>query len=452
MVLLSATACAFDERSIPMQPGDLVRVPPPDGPEAAAMAGSTRRWLTRTHRALEHLLTERGKRVMRTEQMVDAEGRARDAYAYFQKDPAILNALSKNWHGMVHTGQSASRSEAIDQPAPPWPGFEQIWIPVAEEVELSGRLGFAGGDDGEVRSADCIVLLPGLFGDNAVLRTRDLARALREAGFHVLAVELRGHGQTEARYPDVYYNFGVIETQDLMKVSEWLEDTYPQIRGTGLIGFCWGGNLAMLAAWFDGRGPDDPTIAANVARFLDPPSTRRHFTAGAIAFSPVLRWEEIMDLTDLPQHMWYNPAAYFFQNTVRARMARKGYPDVSGNLRRLIAHEFAHSIFTPSLPVADAYRSLRFLPYRGLPAGDKLERSRIPLLMVTSVNDPFLSAQDLPDLIAMTDNPMVAGLILRGGGHIGFGPYNRSYFYSLIVNFFDPQVGAAACTGLVDQR
>ena len=67
--------------------------------------------------------------------------------------------------------------------------------------------------------------------------------------------------------------------------------------------------------------------------------------------------------------------------------------------------------------------------------------------IVSSINDPFLSAQETADLMARTSNPKVAALILRGGGHIGFAPYNRSYFYSLITNFFDPKTGAAACIG-----
>ena len=114
--------------------------------------------------------------------------------------------------------------------------------------------------------ADCIVLLPGLFGDNGVLRTRDLAIALRDQGFHVLALELRGHGQTDRRYPNVYYTFGVLECQDLLRVSEWLEDSFAHVSRTGLVGVCWGANLGLLTAWFDGRGPDDPSITPELAR------------------------------------------------------------------------------------------------------------------------------------------------------------------------------------------
>ena len=47
-------------------------------------------------------------------------------------------------------------------------------------------------------------------------------------------------------------------------------------------------------------------------------------------------------------------------------------------------------------------------------------------------------------LASRTSNPQVACLLLLGGGHIGFGPYSPAYFYSLILDFFDSQTGAAA--------
>jgi predicted alpha/beta-fold hydrolase len=412
----------------------------------------TRQWLRATHDQIEHVLPERGRRVLLTEDMVGTDGRPLDVYAYFDRPVWTLNKLNKNWNGMVHTGQAVSRDEAIDTPVSPWPGFRTVWISVAEGVNLHGRLGLALGRDGQPVDADCIVLIPGFLGDNAVLRTRDLAFGLLSRGFHVLALELRGHGRVEYYYPDLYYNFGVTETQDLLRVSEWLQDKHPFIRNTGLIGFCWGGNHAMLAAWYDGRRPDDPSISPRLAAHLDLPSGRKHYTAGVMAFSPVLRWEELMERADTPhEDMWQDPSMYFFQQVIKGRMRRKGYPEVSGSLRRLINYEFARSEFGPSLPITDGYQFLRFLPHRGQPDGDKLESTRIPVLMVTSVNDPFLSAQDMADITARTDNPLVASLILRGGGHIGFGPYNPSYFYSLILNYFDPVNGAAAVCGARDE-
>ncbi|MBI4581967.1 MAG: alpha/beta fold hydrolase [Planctomycetes bacterium] len=458
MVLcFTAAGCVFDERAVPMKPGYFAAVTMSDAsanhPTNLGYAGgyaeaSTREWLGVAQPQLEHLLPPRGRLVMLTDQMTGEQGRPRDVYAWFGRSPSTLNKLTKNWNGMVHTGQAVSRAEAIDQPAPPWPGFEPLWIPVAPDVRLHGRLALVRGADGTPAPGDCVVLIPGFLGDSAILRTRDLAAALYGHGFHVLALELRGHGQVEHYYPDLYYNFGVLETQDLLRVSEWLQDTHPCIRNTGMIGFCWGANHVMLAAWFDGRSPDDPSITPVVARFLDPPSGRRHYTLGVMAFSPVLRWEELMDETDLPHDdMWQNPPMFFFQKVIAARMARKGYPEVSGSLRRLIAYDFASSRLGPSFPVREAYHCLRFLPYRGQPDGDKLEFARVPVLMITAVNDPFLSAQDLADLTARTDNPLVASMIMRGGGHIGFAPYNPPYFYSLILNFFDRNHGAAAFSG-----
>lgn len=461
-ILALLAGCVFDERALPMKPDYFIPVQLP-APEAGDVSGgivpvgqsaptrpsNTRQWLTTVHAQIEHALPERGRHVLLTENMVDAQGKPLDVYAYFDRPRWTLTKLNKNWNGMVHTGQGVSRAEAIDKPVPLWAGFKTVWIQVAEGVNLHARMGLSLGADGKPHQADCIVLIPGFLGDNAVLRTRDLAFALRDNGFHVLALELRGHGRVEHYYPDVHYNFGVIETQDLLKVSQWLQDEHPFIRNTGMIGFCWGGNHALLAAWFDGRRPDDPSILPRVAAHLEPPSGRKHYTAGVMAFSPVLRWEVLMEKADIPQNdMWQDPSMYFFQQVIKARMRRKGHPEVSGSLRRLINYEFARSEFGPSFPVADAYHTLRLLPHNGMPDGDKLEFARVPVLMVTSVNDPFLCAQDMADSVAQTDNPLVASLILRGGGHIGFGPYNPTYFYSLILNYFDPVNGAAAVSGV----
>jgi len=342
----------------------------------------------------------------------------------------------------MHTAQCVGSGEAIDNPPPDWPGFQQIWIPVAENLELSGRLGLAKKADKPIK-ADCIVILPGMWGDNSIVRTRDLAAALLGCGFHVLALELRGHGQTEARYPNVYYNFGVLESQDLMKVSQWLVN-HEYIARTGLVGYCWGANHALIAAWYDGRQQDAPSISENFRQILDPVSNKRHFTAGVIAFSPVLRWEEFIDYTDIPHSIFEDPAVHIFQQNLNGRSQRKGYPDISGNLRRLIEYEFAHSELTSSFPLTEVYTFIRLLPYQSLPSHRKLESARIPVLIVHSINDPLKTAQEVADLVAYTKNDKVAALLLPGGGHVGIAAYARDYYYSLIVNFFDPENGAAA--------
>jgi len=446
LILLLQAGC-FQEKSFPLRSDELVYIgPPKKNAQGNGNGETTRQWLVRTQNELEVLLTERGKHVITTEQMVDENGWPRNVYAYLDEPIEHLNLLTKNYWGILHTAQGASQSLAIEEPPPPWPGFEQVWIPVADNLKLSGRLGLAR-RDGNVQSADCIVLLPGLWGDNGIKRTRDLAIAFRSQGFHVLALELRGHGQTERFYPNVYYNFGAIESQDLLRVSEWLEDRHPYIERTGLIGFCWGGNVALLAAWLDGREPNDPSISDKIAVHLDPPSPRRHYEAGMLIFSAILDWEDILDRADTEHSIWVEPVMYFFQRVVENRMVIKNHPERNGNLRHLIDFEFAKSFFGPSFPIEEAYRFLRLLPYKGRSSGDKLESIQIPTLILHTINDPFASAQALANLMSMTENPNVAGLILRGGGHVGYFPYNQVYTYSLIMNFFDPKRGPAAIGG-----
>ena len=382
---------------------------------------------------------------MTTEDMADERGQPRDVYAFHDRPERNLNNIFLNYYGFLHTVQGANQGWATGEAPPAWPGFEQVWIKVADNVELSGRLGLAE-SGGVVQPADCIVLLPGLWGDNGVTRTRDLASALRDSGFHVLALELRGHGQTDRRYPNVFYNFGVLECQDLLRVSEWLQDTYPQVRRTGLIGFCWGGNLGLLAAWFDGRANDDPSITPILASRLAPVSPRRHYTAGVVAFSALLRWEAMMDETEAPQDVCRKPIVHHLQTIIRERMEMKHHPSVCGKLRVLIDYEFCRSELTSEFPMEDACLSLRLVPYKGRPCPPKMESARVPVLMVHAVNDMFASPQAIVDLMAVTKNPNVAALVLRGGGHVGFFPYNRAFTYSLILNFFDPRRGAESCS------
>lgn len=448
LLLLTLTGGCFSERSFPMRSDDLVRIDTParGNPNALAASAapqSTRQWLRSAHPRLEHFLPRQDRPVLLTEGMTDSTGRPIDVYRFFDRDIRKMQGLTTNWWALQHTAQAIEKGYAIENAPELWPGFRSVWIPVAPGVELHGFLGFAE-RDGRPIEADCIVILPGLYGDNGAKRNRDLSLALRNSGFHVLSLELRGHGQVEARHAHIYYNYGVMETQDLLNVSEWLQDSFPHVRETGLIGFCWGANQALLCAWYDGRTEDDPSISPELARMLRPPAERVHFAAGVMAFSPVLRWEVFLDRMETPKSVWMDPSPALFQDSVKDRMRRKRFPEVSGNLRNCIAYEFEHSGWLKHFPLEDGYRFLRLMDYRGNWAGDKLESARIPALIVHSINDPLQNAQDVADFMAETSNPRVAALMLPGGGHIGLQAYARGYYYSLIVNFFDPKTGAAA--------
>jgi predicted alpha/beta-fold hydrolase len=438
---------AFSEQSFTPDPSCLLQVRPSRSPASPV---DIRAWLRDVHSGLQHFLPKSAASALLTEDLLTPDGKPVDVLSHFHLVGKRLDSLRTNWSGVAHTAQATAASDEIDPDAKPWPGAEQVWIPVTPELEISGWMVLAkeGGPSnslagGSPRKSDCIVVLPGLLGNNSGLRSRDLCMALREKGIHSLALELRGHGRTELRSPRVAYTFGTLETNDLLHVSRWLK-RQPFVNRTGLLGFCWGANHAILTAFFDGRRGPHLSITDELQKRLPDPPDEPHYDAGVMAFSPVLQFEELIDKLDKPISKFKDPVAAGLQGSIKTRMKRKGYDSPSGSLRRLIQCEFHRA--QPDYPDAarDAVTYLRLLEYKGLPDGNKLEHVKTPLLIAHAANDPMALAQHLADLAAKLKNPRVAMLVLPGGGHIGFAPYAKNYFYNLVLNFFDPDHGAAA--------
>ena len=432
--LVLSTGC-FREEAFPLRPGDVavLHAPEPMAP---------RPWLRHAHEDLKHLLPRSRSSALVTEDLLASNGQPVNVPEHFHLDPGKLDQLFYNYQGLKCTAEATGQNQSLGMERIDWTGYDETWVPVHPGLSLCGQMGWAK-KDGQVLDADCIVILPGLLGHNNILRTKDLADGLRERGFHVLPIELRGHGRTDERYPDIYYNFSVLETGDLMAISEWLQQQ-PHIRRTGLVGFCWGANHGLLAAWDDARAIDHPNISPRLATHLRPLTEVRHFQAGVIAFSPVLRFEDIIESTKEPQSKWRHPVLAGLQETIHDRMIYKHHSEPSGSLRTLIDHEFARSELSYPGAVEDGLDYLRLLPFRGREDGHKLTDVRIPVLIVHGANDPLTPSQAVADLIARTPNPNVAAEVLPGGGHVGFGVYARAYYFSLMVNFFDPRTGPVA--------
>lgn len=436
VLLTLFSAGCFSQRSFPLSPEEFVPATP-----LAGDGLTTREWLRRTHSQLKSLLPPGDPPALLTDELTAVDNRghrhAADVFAHFQRDPDKLNSIWTNWSGIQDTAQCAGGDS--DGTAPPtWPGFEDRWIPVGA-LELCARVGFAK-DRGGARRAPAVIVLPGLLGDNQVWRTRDICLALRDHGVHAIALEIRGYGQTGQRYPDLYSTFGVLESYDLLAVAAEAK-RWPEVTEVGAIGFCWGANQALLAAWVAAGAPNQHGELDRLRPWLPdigaPPHTL--LRAGVIAFSPVLRFDEIVADCERPWQLTENPLLNRLQTGIQARMIQKRHRDVSGSLADLIRFEFERSELTYPGSVEDGYAFLRFLPYRDMPAINRLSGVTSPALIVQAANDPLTSAQNVADLLVAVDNPQVAAIVLPGGGHIGFAAYARKYFYSLILNFFAPQ-------------
>ncbi len=441
LAALAAGGCAFSERAFPMRPGDVVRIEP-TGP-LTSLRTDTRTWVAHAADTLAPLLDEGDPPALATDALIGRDGTPVDVFAFYGVDPDRRQQLLGNWNGIKQTAQGAGKNRDIEDVPPDWPGFEQVWIPVGEGVQLSARLGLHHGPDGRVDRADCIVIQPGFFGDNNIQRTRDMSDAFLSQGFHVLALEFRGHGRTEARYPDVPYSFGVSEAADLLAVAEWLE-SQRYVHRTGLVGFSWGANTALLAGWWDARSPGDNDVGRQLAARMPPSDGRTHYRAGIVVFSPVLRFEDFMLRLEEPISYLADPVYAKLQSMCVQRAERKGYPDTSGSLAKLVENERARGRMNyPGAP-EEGIAFLRLLPARPGDKSPKLAKIRVPVLVVQAANDPIGPAQEVAELAAATDNPNIAALILPQGGHVGVQAYSRAYFYSLLLNFFDAAAGPVA--------
>ncbi len=444
-ILVTACAaisgCGLSETSYPPTVRDLV-APPLISPPAGRNA---RQWLVNAHDRFRFLLPHDPEPLL-TESLTGEHRPPADVWEYFDRKPTHIDRVLWNWGGLQQSAQAGGRPYQEYDATLGWTGFEEITLQTLDGHELSGSLGWARSADGAIQDADCIILLPGVYGHNLTLRTRDMAAGLRASGFHVLAIEPRGHGQTALRYPDLPFTFGVLETCDLLAAADWLEHQ-PHVKQTGAMGHSWGANTALLAAWYQDRELGDPDIDKELAKRMPILPPGRHLQAGVIAVSCIPKFEDVIDLMDTPCSIFESPGINNLQSTVRRRMHDRGSNDDSGSLRKLIEFEFSKSALGYPTGVEDGLRFLRLMPHKGQTVGHKLERSRVPTLIVHSGNDPLIPVGDAADLLKGVHNPNVAALIMAGGGHVGYLPYARQYMFNMVVDFFATHGGAIERAG-----
>ena len=441
MTVVVLSGCVLSETSYPPSISDLLSPPtvaPPPG-------RSPRQWLTEAHARFRHLLPDDPEPLL-TENLTGEDRPAADVWEHFDRTPTNITRVINNWAGLRESAQSGGRPYQEYDPTLAWAGFDEITLATPDGHEMSGRLGWARSTTGELLEADCIILIPGVYGHNLTLRTRDMAAGLRASGFHVLAMEPRGHGQTSLRHPELPFTFGVLETCDLLAAADWLEE-HPHVKETGAMGHSWGANTALLAAWYQDRELGDPDVGPELAKRMPVLPPGRHLQAGVIAVSCIPKFEEVIDMMETPCSVFTSPGINNLQNTVRRRMVDRGSDDESGSLRCLIAFEFSRSVLKYPNGVDDGLRFLRLMPHKGATVGKKLERSRVPTWIVHSGNDPLIPVGDAADLLKGVRNPQVAGFLMAGGGHVGYLPYARQYMFNMVVDFFATHGGAIERSG-----
>ena len=237
------------------------------------------------------------------------------------------------------------------------------------------------------------VLTHGLEGDAEAGYIRGMARALRAAGWDVLAWTLRGCGPEPNRLPR-FYHAG--ETGDLRAVVAH----GAAVQGSAavaLVGFSLGGNLLLKCL---GEAPAHPTVV------------------GAVAFSvPVDLAASTRALDGRRGNRLYLRR---FLQTLVAKVATKArrFPqhlDVNG-LRQVRNFAGFDDRYTARLHgFRDAADYWERSSARGFLAG-----IRVPTLLVNARDDPFLPAPACFPFAEAEANPHLSFEAPAHGGHVGF--------------------------------
>jgi predicted alpha/beta-fold hydrolase len=238
-----------------------------------------------------------------------------------------------------------------------------------------------------------LVLLHGLEGSSHAHYMRGIADKALRSGFNVVRLNQRNCGGTEHLSEGLYHS-GL--TQDVLAVIAELQAT-ERLSAIVVCGYSLGGNLALRVAGQVGDAP---------------PSWLR----GVAAVSPTLELAACMDALERPANRLYE---WHFMYSLRRRMRRKArmFPqayDISGLWRVRGIRAFDDRFTAPYAGYRDAADY-----YEKAASMRVVDRIRVPALVVTAEDDPFIPVEPFRDP-KVTGNPHIDLRITRFGGHCGF--------------------------------
>ena len=238
-----------------------------------------------------------------------------------------------------------------------------------------------------------LILLHGLEGSSAAHYMRGIADKAYRTGFNVVRLNQRNCGGTEHLGPGLYHS-GLTHDADYV-LQELVERD--RIRQIVVAGYSLGGNLALKLAGDYGDAP--------------PPALR-----GVAAVSPVIELEACVRALERRSNAIYQ---WNFVRGLKTRMRRKeqcfpGRFALTGLDAITTVRQFDAAFTAPHFGFASAEDY-----YHRASAHRVAERIRVPALVITAEDDPFVPTEPFraPQLAA---NPFVRLHITAHGGHCGF--------------------------------
>ena len=269
------------------------------------------------------------------------------------------------------------------------------------------------------RRRPTLLALHGLESSSRVHYMQGMAEKAYRAGFNAVLLNQRNCGDTEHLGPGLY-NSGL--TDDAIFVMRELTER-DGIGAIAVAGYSLGGNLALKLAGDYGDAP--------------PP-----WLKAVCAVSPVMELADCVHALERRSNVVYQ---WNFVRGLKARMRRKDrhWPGTFaiGALDRIrTVREFDEAYTAPYFGYKNAADY-----YHRAAAMRVVDRIRVPALVITAKDDPFVPVAPFLDP-KVTGNPNLTVVVTEHGGHCGFlgpsaGPEDDGYWAEkMIVNFVN-----AAC-------
>lgn len=291
--------------------------------------------------------------------------------------------LLKNRHAMTIAAAFAPRRFKLGPP-------EDRLFQVASDSKILGRCHW---QPGKRRDVPVIATVHGLEGSSESNYMLGIAEKAAAAGFHAIRLNQRNCGGTEALTPTLY-NSGL--SGDFRAVLEELSagDGFEQVF---FAGYSMGGNLVTkMAGEFGDAAPKALRGVCTVCPAID-------LAAGADALE---RRENVF----YERHFVRSLMAHYAKKAAMfpALYARGGF----GPVRTV--REFDDKITAPHFGFKDAQEY-----YEAVGAKKIVSQVRVPMLMITAKDDPFVPYESLARA-KPEQNPAIRFVAPQHGGHCAF--------------------------------
>jgi uncharacterized protein len=238
-----------------------------------------------------------------------------------------------------------------------------------------------------------LLALHGLNGSSDAHYMRGLASKAFAAGMNVVRLNQRNCGNTEHLSAGLFHS-GL--TADARHVIEELTDV-DSLRRIAVAGYSLGGNLALKLAGEYGDHPH-PSLTA------------------VAAVSPILEIGECVRALERPGNILYE---WNFVRDLKRRIRRKaelrpGAFDLTRLRTVKTVRDFDEAYTAPHFGFLNAEDY-----YHRASAMRVIDRVRVPALIITAADDPFVPAAPFHDP-KVTGNPCITLHLCDHGGHCGF--------------------------------